>query len=67
MKALQIIPFLYLFVGILFIYDAATKIMAGQPFSEYWISFFVAALAIFMFFFRRKYSQRMVNHYNKKK
>ncbi|WP_410881676.1 hypothetical protein [Myroides sp. DW712] len=66
MKALQLIPFLYLFVALLFLYDAATKIMAGEPFSNYWTSFLVAALAIFMFFFRRKYSKRMVDHYNKK-
>ncbi|MDR0230431.1 MAG: hypothetical protein LBI72_15435 [Flavobacteriaceae bacterium] len=63
MKALRIIPFFYLFIGILFIYDGITKIEAGENF---WISFAIAGLAVFMFFFRRKYSQRMVDHYNKK-
>lgn len=66
MKALRIIPFLYLFVALLFIYDGITKIIAGESLSNYWLSFFIAVIAIFMFFFRRKYSQRMVDHYNKK-
>ncbi|MDR2223246.1 MAG: hypothetical protein LBE34_10985 [Flavobacteriaceae bacterium] len=63
MKALRIIPFFYLFIGILFIYDGVTKIGIEENF---WISFLIAGVAIFMFFFRRKYSKRMVDHYNKK-
>lgn len=66
MKALQIIPFLYLFIAGLFIYDAITKIAVNEPFSSYWLSFAAAALCIFMFLFRRKYSKRMVEHYKKK-
>ncbi|MBB1138391.1 hypothetical protein [Myroides sp. WP-1] len=66
MKALQIIPFLYLFIACLFIFDAIHKITEGVPFSDYWTSFLVAGIAVFMFFFRRKYSKRMVDHYKKK-
>lgn len=64
MKAYRIIPFFYLFIAALFIYDGVTKIMAGE--SKFWFSFVAAAVAIFMFFFRRKYSKRMAEHYNKK-
>lgn len=66
MKALQIIPFLYLFIAGLFIFDAIHKITEGEPFSSYWTSFLVAGIAVFMFFFRRKYSKKMVDHYKKK-
>ncbi len=64
MKALQIVPFLYLFIAALFIYDGVTKIMAGE--GQFYLSFIVAAIAVFMFFFRRKYSKKMVDHYKKK-
>lgn len=62
MKALRIIPFFYLLIGCFFIYDGITKIGIDDKF---WLSFVIAAVAIFMFFFRRKYSKRMVDHYNK--
>ncbi len=57
MKALRIIPYFYLFIALLFIYDAFTKIQAGQ--NDFWISLVVAAVAIFMFFFRRKFAKKM--------
>ncbi|WP_010255101.1 hypothetical protein [Myroides injenensis] len=63
MKALRIIPFFYLFIALLFIYDGVTKIQASE--SNFWLSFVIAGVAIFMFFFRRKFAKRMDN-YNKK-
>ncbi|MHC5308803.1 hypothetical protein ACYSNM_01745 [Myroides sp. LJL116] len=64
MKALRIIPYFYLFIALLFIYDAVTKIQAGQK--DFWISLVVAAVAIFMFFFRRKFAKKMDDRNNKK-
>ncbi|MDM1395879.1 hypothetical protein [Myroides odoratimimus] len=63
MKALRIIPFLYLFIAVLFIYDGVSKIVAGDTGS--WLNFLIAAVAIFMFFFRRKFLKKM-DGYNKK-
>ncbi|AJA68965.1 hypothetical protein HX045_10935 [Myroides odoratimimus] len=63
MKALRIIPFFYLFIAVLFIYDGVSKIVAGDTGS--WLSFLIAAVAIFMFFFRRKFLKKM-DGYNKK-
>lgn len=57
MKALRIIPYFYLFIALLFIYDGVTKILAKED--SFWISFVVAAVAIFMFFFRMKFAKKM--------
>lgn len=59
MKALRIMPFFYLVIAGLFIYDAITKIQANAD--NYWLSFLVAALAIFMFFFRMRFAKKMID------
>lgn len=47
----------YLVLGVLFAYDGYTK-LNGEEGSPY-ISFALAALAIFMFFFRRNFVKKM--------
>ncbi|MHC5200656.1 hypothetical protein [Myroides sp. LJL119] len=65
MKALRIIPYFYLFIALLFIYDAITKIQAKED--NFWISFLVAGVAIFMFFFRMKFAKKMEKRNQPKK
>lgn len=47
----------YLLLGVLFAYDGYTKL--NSPEESPLISFALAALAIFMFFFRRKFVKKM--------
>jgi uncharacterized membrane protein (DUF2068 family) len=56
MKYLKFIQYFYLIAAALFLYDAIFAIIEGNksPF----LSFILAGLAIFMFFFRRKFSRR---------
>lgn len=55
MNLLKYTSYLYLAFGIYFIYDGYTKIGTNQT---PWLSFIIAALAIFMFFFRLRYSKK---------
>ena len=56
MNYLKYTQYVYLIFGAFFIYDGFTKLNgpAGTP----WLSFMVAGLAIFMFFFRRKFAKK---------
>lgn len=55
MNFLKYTSYLYLAFGIYFIYDGYTKIgTAETPI----LSFIIAGLAIFMFFFRRKFAKK---------
>lgn len=65
MKPLHIIPYFYLFIAALFIYDIITKLLASNY--DIWLSLGASAFAIFMFFFRRKYTKRMEDHYKGQK
>ena len=40
----------------IFIYDGISKMMNND--SSYWLNFLIAAVAVFMFFFRRKFSKK---------
>lgn len=63
MNYLKYTQYVYLIFAGFFIYDGVTKIHSeGGP----WLSFFIAALAIFMFFFRRKFAKKFENHGNNK-
>jgi hypothetical protein len=57
MEILKKVYYLYLLIGGFFIFDGITKFSENQP--RYWMSFLLAAAAIFMFFFRKKFSKRM--------
>jgi len=55
MNYLKYTQYVYLIFGLYFIYDGCIKI--NTPESP-WFSFFIAALAIFMFFFRRRFAKK---------
>jgi hypothetical protein len=59
MKVLQFFQYIYLFFAVLFIYDAVTNI--GVDTNRVIISLIFAALAIFMFFFRKKFRKKFEN------
>lgn len=66
MNYLKYTQYVYLIFSAFFIYDGITKINSEQgP----WLSFIIAGVAIFMFFFRRrwakKFEQEKRDHNNK--
>ncbi len=54
--------FFYLIVFVLFLYEGIEQTIKGEP---YWVSFLFSAMAIFMFFFKRKFAKKFDNN-NKK-
>ncbi|MCV9929365.1 hypothetical protein OIU83_17000 [Flavobacterium sp. LS1R49] len=63
MGYLKYTQYAYLVIAVLFIYDAIMKMNAGGE--TPWLSFLIAGVGVFMFFFRRKFSRKFDNH-NKK-
>ncbi|MEL1252792.1 hypothetical protein AAEO57_03310 [Flavobacterium sp. DGU38] len=63
MGYLKYTQYAYLIVAVLFIYDAITKINAGND--TPWLSFLIAGMGVFMFFFRRKFAKKFEDR-NKK-
>jgi positive regulator of sigma E activity len=63
MGYLKYTQYAYLIITVLFIYDAIMRINAGE--NTPWLSFVIAGVGVFMFFFRRKFSRKFDNH-NKK-
>ncbi len=63
MKYLKYTPYLYLILGAAFIYDGikSWNDTAATP----KVSFFIGGLAIFMFFFRRRFAKKMEAKNNK--
>lgn len=59
MNYLKYTQYVYLLAAIIFIYDGITKI--GSTTDTPYLSFFLAAMAIFMFFFRRKFAKKFDN------
>lgn len=64
MKYSKIFQYAYLVFAVLFIYDGVTKYMNKQDGA--YLSFGLAALAIFMYFFRRKFAKKYDNTNNSK-
>lgn len=59
MKLFKFFQYAYLFFAVIFIYDAVSKYMeTGQV--EY-TSLLLAAAAIFMFFFRKRFNKKLEN------
>ncbi|EMQ95563.1 MULTISPECIES: hypothetical protein [Xanthomarina] len=59
MKLFKFFQYAYLFFAVIFIYDAVSKYMeTGQV--EY-TSLLLAAAAIFMFFFRKRFNKKFEN------
>ncbi|MBT8265950.1 MAG: hypothetical protein KJO41_02055 [Bacteroidia bacterium] len=56
MKLLKVLQYAYLFFLVLFIYDAFTSWNTDR--NRAYMSLFFAALALFMFFFRKKFRKR---------
>jgi len=65
MKLLKVLQFTYIFFFILFIYDAISNWTIDRQRS--YMSLIFAALAIFMFFFRKKYRKRFEEYGKNKK
>ncbi|MCD2257699.1 hypothetical protein [Psychroserpens luteolus] len=59
MKILQFFQYVYLFFAALFIYDGFENL--GEDGNRSIISFVFAGLAIFMFFFRKKFRKKFDN------
>jgi uncharacterized membrane protein (DUF2068 family) len=59
MNYLKYTQYVYLLAAIIFIYNGISEISTktGTPY----LSFFLAAMAIFMFFFRRKFAKKFDN------
>lgn len=59
MKILQIIPFAYLIIGVLFLYEAYTQYSANESASVYGLTVAFGLAAIFMFLFRMRSARKM--------
>lgn len=64
MGYLKYTQYVYLVFAIYFIYDGITKLNAGND--TPWLSFLIAGMAIFMFFFRRKFAKKYEDSNQKK-
>ena len=62
MKYLQLTQYIYLIFAAFFIYDGFVKINNADD--SYMLSFGVAAVSIFMFFFRRSFFNKAKNRNN---
>lgn len=63
MTYMKYTPFIYLIFAGYFIYDSITK--WNDPQATPVLSLLIAGLAIFMFFFRRKFAKKMADRNNK--
>ncbi|MDR7208303.1 hypothetical protein [Flavobacterium piscis] len=63
MGYLKYTQYVYLVFAVYFIYDGIIKLNADND--AFWLSFAIAVMAIFMFFFRRKFARKFDD--NKKK
>lgn len=63
MNYLKYTQYIYLVFGLFFIYDGFTKINTEET---PWLSFGIAAVAIFMFFFRRSFAKKFEKEKNNK-
>jgi hypothetical protein len=59
MNYLKFTQYVYLVFAAYFIYDGISK--WGQE-DKPWLSFIIAALALFMFFFRRRFAKKFEDH-----
>ena len=64
MKIQKIFHYAYIVFAVLFLYDAFIKWSVEG--NGAYISLFFAAIAIFMFFFRQRFSKKFEDHSNKK-
>lgn len=57
MGYLKYTPYIYLIFALFFVYESIVK--WSDPEETPWLSMMIAGLAIFMFFFRKKYAKKM--------
>ncbi|RZJ29144.1 MAG: hypothetical protein EOO48_08210 [Flavobacterium sp.] len=57
MKIIRYTQYVYLIFAAIFIYDAVSKLMAKED--GYPLSFVIAGVCVFMFFFRRTFMKRI--------
>ena len=65
MGILKHVHYIYLFIAIVFLIDFFHAIIISEP--TPWLRLFLALIAIFMFFFRRKYNKKFGDRYNNRK
>lgn len=58
MNYLKYTQYVYLVFSAFFIYDGVMKLNSGE---SPWVSFIIAAVALFMFFFRRNFAKKFEN------
>jgi hypothetical protein len=63
MQYLKFTPYLYLILGAAFVFEGITK--WNDPNATPKLSLFIGALAVFMFFFRRRFAKKMEDRNNK--
>jgi hypothetical protein len=63
MKYLKYTPYLYFIIGAVFIYDGFSK--WNDSTADPKVSFFIGVLAIFMFFFRRRFAKKLEDRNSK--
>ncbi len=63
MGYLKYTPYIYLIFALYFIYEGMIK--WNDVNENPWLSFMIAGLAIFMFFFRRKFAKKMEDRNSK--
>ena len=56
MNYLKYTQYVYLIFAVYFVYDGVTKLNAGNDTST--LSFLIAGMAVFMFFFRRRFAKK---------
>jgi hypothetical protein len=61
MTYLKYIQYFYLFAAAFFAYLGFTSLNGGDEERNPWLMFFFAALAVFMFLFRRRFYQKYQN------
>jgi uncharacterized membrane protein len=64
MKLLKFLQYAYLFFIVLFLYEAISNWSVDR--NRSYMSLFFAALAVFMFFFRKKFRKKFENEANTK-
>lgn len=62
MKYLQFTQYIYLIFGAFFVYDGFRKMNGGEE--SYWLSFGIAVVCVFMYFFRRSFFNKAKNRDN---
>jgi len=65
MTYLKYIQYFYLVAAILFVADGFMNLNSNER--SPWISFFFAAIALFMFFFRRRFAKKMADQQKRDK